>query len=277
MCVRVAELPRGTAPAHSDASFLSTRPLPRRYSYFSMQLRFGWSPINHMGKNPCMQRALRSLLRAKEARVAAGAAGAGSLGPNGTAVFTSEEIMMTNLQCVRPCYANNASGVGAAALAETWHDEAKSECRNIYFTPLVHSMCALLSFAGRRADTSACSAAAARPMLTDCVPSPLRLAGTRCTCAGGSRPSRGQACCSSASTIWCCALSPRCKPSPPSWASRIFSRASRSRSGAKTTPRSPGCCSRALSRAHRSGYFRTFLRRTTPRSAPCLTVDRSGS
>jgi len=118
-------------------------PVARMYSYFSMQLRFGWSPINHMGKNPCMQRALRSLLRAKEARVAAGAAGAGSLGPNGTAVFTSEEIMMTNLQCVRPCYANNASGVGAAALAETWHDEAKSECRNIYFTPLVHSMYAL--------------------------------------------------------------------------------------------------------------------------------------
>jgi hypothetical protein len=30
-------------------------PVARMYSYFSMQLRFGWSPINHMGKNPCMQ------------------------------------------------------------------------------------------------------------------------------------------------------------------------------------------------------------------------------
>ena len=51
--------------------------------------------------------------------------------------------MMTNLECVRPCYANNASGLGAAARAETWHDERLPECRNIYFTPLVHSMYAL--------------------------------------------------------------------------------------------------------------------------------------
>ena len=27
--------------------------------------------------------------------------------------------------------------------AETWHDESQPECRNIYFTPLVHSMYAL--------------------------------------------------------------------------------------------------------------------------------------
>ena len=50
-------------------------PVARMYSYFSMQLRFGWSPINHMGKNPCMQRKLRELLRAKEARASAGRAG----------------------------------------------------------------------------------------------------------------------------------------------------------------------------------------------------------
>lgn len=57
--------------------------------------------------------------------------------------FTSEEIMVTNLQCVRPCYANDASGVGPAAEQEIWHDDQKPECRNIYFTPLVHSMYAL--------------------------------------------------------------------------------------------------------------------------------------
>ena len=51
--------------------------------------------------------------------------------------------MVTNLQCVRPCYANNASGIGPAAAAEIWHDESLPECRNIYFTPLVHSMYAL--------------------------------------------------------------------------------------------------------------------------------------
>ena len=51
--------------------------------------------------------------------------------------------MVTNLECVRPCYANNASGLGAAAERETWHDESRPECRNIYFTPLVHSMYAL--------------------------------------------------------------------------------------------------------------------------------------
>jgi hypothetical protein len=118
-------------------------PIARMYSYFSMQLRFGWSPINHMGKNPCMQRSLRALLKAKEAQVAAGVPPAGAQGPNRTAVFTSEEIMMTNLLCVRPCYAGNASGLGAAAQTMTWHDESKSECRNIYFTPLVHSMYAL--------------------------------------------------------------------------------------------------------------------------------------
>ena len=40
-------------------------PIARMYSYFSMQLRLGWSPINHMGKNPCMQRRLRAILAAK--------------------------------------------------------------------------------------------------------------------------------------------------------------------------------------------------------------------
>jgi len=30
-------------------------PIARMYSYFAMQLRFNWSPIGHMGKNPCMQ------------------------------------------------------------------------------------------------------------------------------------------------------------------------------------------------------------------------------
>ena len=54
--------------------------------------------------------------------------------------FTSEEIMVTNLHCVRPCYANNASGVGGEAERETWHNDQLPECKNIYFTPLVHSM-----------------------------------------------------------------------------------------------------------------------------------------
>ena len=48
-----------------------------------------------------------------------------------------QEIMVTNLQCVRPCYANNASGIGPASEKEIWHDESLRECRNIYFTPLV--------------------------------------------------------------------------------------------------------------------------------------------
>lgn len=117
-------------------------PVARMYSYFSMQLRFGWSPINHMGKNPCMQRRLRELLRYKEARAAANRAAGLPVG-NKSTLFTSEEIMVTNLQCVRPCYANNASGVGSVALKEIWHDEGRPECRNIYFTPLVHSMYAL--------------------------------------------------------------------------------------------------------------------------------------
>ena len=140
-------------------------PVARMYSYFSMQLRFGWSPINHMGKNPCMQRRLRALLQSKEQRHAAalllaGGSGASSRSAgngrrlaqtprgdgksgNATVRFTSEEIMVTNLECVRPCYANNASGVGDAARSEIWHDENRPECRNIYFTPLVHSMYAL--------------------------------------------------------------------------------------------------------------------------------------
>jgi hypothetical protein len=118
-------------------------PVARMYSYFSMQLRFGWSPINHMGKNPCMQRSLRALLKRKEEAAAAKRAAAGAPPSNRSVVFTTEEIMVANLHCVRPCYANNASGVGAQAALETWHDEALPECRNIYFTPLVHSMYAL--------------------------------------------------------------------------------------------------------------------------------------
>ena len=117
-------------------------PVARMYSYFSMQLRFGWSPINHMGKNPCMQKTLRELLRKKEAKAAAARA-AGLPVSNKSTLFTSEEIMVTNLQCVRPCYANNASGLGDEARQEIWHDEGRPECRNIYFTPLVHSMYAL--------------------------------------------------------------------------------------------------------------------------------------
>jgi hypothetical protein len=64
-------------------------PVARTFSYFAMQaralspavparvliidvvlvmsqLRLGWSPINHMGKNPCMQQQLRALVRSKE-------------------------------------------------------------------------------------------------------------------------------------------------------------------------------------------------------------------
>jgi len=153
-------------------------PVARMYSYFSMQLRFGWSPINHMGKNPCMQQQLRAILKEKEARAQRGAALAsnriidslpvfssclnepGLATPNtctfdahpqpcvsiGEIVklnFTSEEIMVTNLKCVRPCYASNASGVGPEAEEEIWHNEKLPECKNIYFTPLVHSMYAL--------------------------------------------------------------------------------------------------------------------------------------
>ena len=107
-------------------------PIARMYSYFSMQLRLGWSPINHMGKNPCMQRALRALKASKEARAEARAgagAGAGGHGSNGSSKagsngssksgFTSEEIMRTNLECVRPCYGSGIAG------EEMWHDEAR--------------------------------------------------------------------------------------------------------------------------------------------------------
>jgi hypothetical protein len=88
------------------------------------------------------QRRLREVLRAKEQRVAAAArlSGGASNRSNRSVSFSSEEIMVTNLECVRPCYANNASGVGALADEEIWHDESRPECRNIYFTPLVHSM-----------------------------------------------------------------------------------------------------------------------------------------
>ena len=45
--------------------------------------------------------------------------------------------MRTNLQCVRPCYG------GGIARNEERNDEEQKDCRNIYFTPLVHSMYAL--------------------------------------------------------------------------------------------------------------------------------------
>lgn len=45
-------------------------PVVRIFSYFSMQLRLGWSPINHMGRNPCMQERLTALLARKKAAAA---------------------------------------------------------------------------------------------------------------------------------------------------------------------------------------------------------------
>jgi hypothetical protein len=55
-------------------------------------------------------------------------------------VLPWQEIMRINLQCVRPCYPDGASGDDDAVI---WHDESVPACRNIYFTPLVHSMYAL--------------------------------------------------------------------------------------------------------------------------------------
>ena len=116
-------------------------PIARMYSYFSMQLRLGWSPINHMGKNPCMQRMLHTLKVSKEAGAEAraeagaeaGAAGRRLAGSNGSykagsngsskSGFTSEEIMRTNLECVRPCYGSGVAG------EEMWHDEARQHVR----------------------------------------------------------------------------------------------------------------------------------------------------
>lgn len=74
-----------------------------------------------------MQRSLRALLHDKERRVAAGAVQTpGASGPNMSVAFTSEEIMIINLHCVRPCYANNASGVGAVAKVGARRDESHS-------------------------------------------------------------------------------------------------------------------------------------------------------
>jgi len=122
-------------------------PIARMYSYFSMQLRLGWSPINHMGKNPCMQRRLKEIKQQKDDAAAARgggggrelSGGGGGGGGNGSSKsgFAAEDIMRTNLQCVQPCY---GSGI---ARDEVWHNEDLKECRNIYFTPLVHSMYAL--------------------------------------------------------------------------------------------------------------------------------------
>jgi len=66
--------------------------------------------------------------------------------PTGTQApfsWSPEEIMMANLACVRPCYPANASGLGAAARVAVWHDESLGNCKNIHFTPLVHSLYAL--------------------------------------------------------------------------------------------------------------------------------------
>ena len=46
---------------------LTLREQCRMYSYFSMQLRLGWSPINHMGRNPCMQQRLKALRKGSTA------------------------------------------------------------------------------------------------------------------------------------------------------------------------------------------------------------------
>lgn len=74
-----------------------------------------------MGKNPCMQRTLRALKASKELRAQVGAAGRRLAGSNGSSKsgFTSEEIMRTNLECVRPCYGSGVAG------EEMWHDEAR--------------------------------------------------------------------------------------------------------------------------------------------------------
>ena len=54
------------------------------------------------------------------------------------ALFSSEEIMMVNFECARACYT-----LGNASRMETWHNDSEPECRNIHFTPLVHSLYAL--------------------------------------------------------------------------------------------------------------------------------------
>ena len=87
-------------------------PIARMYSYFSMQLRLGWSPINHMGRNPCMQQRLKALRKGS------------------TAPFTSEEIMSVNLQCVRPCYAPRTSLADVGT--DDWHNESNQKCKNIW-------------------------------------------------------------------------------------------------------------------------------------------------
>jgi hypothetical protein len=119
-------------------------PIARLYSYFAMQLRLRWSPIGHMGKNPCVQKSLLQISRrrAHAPHFQIGRALSGSRAES-SSLLTPEDIMMTNLACVRPCYPANASGRGHEARAAIWHDETREECRNIHFTPLVHSLYAL--------------------------------------------------------------------------------------------------------------------------------------
>lgn len=119
-------------------------PIARLYSYFAMQLRLHWSPIGHMGKNPCMQRLLLQIGRqgsqAPQFQIKRALSGSKT---DAVPLLTPEDIMMTNLACVRPCYPTNASGRGDEARAAVWHDETREDCRNIHFTPLVHSLYAL--------------------------------------------------------------------------------------------------------------------------------------
>mmetsp|Transcript_350 Transcript_350/g.1109 ORF Transcript_350/g.1109 Transcript_350/m.1109 type:complete len:451 (-) Transcript_350:505-1857(-) len=120
-------------------------PIARLYSYFAMLLRLDWSPIGHMGKNPCMQRHLLQILEVRSS--ASGGIPARRLLAvpelDKRVALTPEEIMMANLACVRPCYPANASGLGDEGRMAVWHYEWLPECHNIHFTPLVHSMYAL--------------------------------------------------------------------------------------------------------------------------------------
>ena len=77
-------------------------PVARMYSYFSMQLRFGWSPINHMGKNPCMQRRLRALLQSKEQRHAAALLLAGGSGASSRSAGNGRRLAQTRAATANP-------------------------------------------------------------------------------------------------------------------------------------------------------------------------------
>eukprot|EP00965_Chrysotila_dentata_P183498 6059227-Pleurochrysis_carterae.AAC.1 len=57
-----------------------------------VQLRLGWSPINHMGRNPCMQQRLRALLQRKQSAEAqqGGGDSGGDSERAAAAAFTAE-------------------------------------------------------------------------------------------------------------------------------------------------------------------------------------------